>query len=94
MIFFAKPVLTEDLHIVQKEKFSVTCYSYMCDVYIWLKAKHVLETNPYSRQKLLHKDYDRKGSAEETISGRESQGAWRHDELIGGNQPVVKQLWL
>jgi hypothetical protein len=28
MICFAKPVLTEDLYIVQKEKFSVTCYNY------------------------------------------------------------------
>jgi hypothetical protein len=28
------------------------------------------------------------------ISGREYQGAWRQDELIGGKPPVVKQLWL
>jgi hypothetical protein len=25
-------------------------------------------------------------------SGRESQGAWRQDELIGSKPPVVKQL--
>jgi hypothetical protein len=25
-----------------------------------------------------------------TISGREPQGAWRQDELIGGKPPVVK----
>jgi hypothetical protein len=31
MICFAKPVLTEDLYIVHKEKFSITCY--MCDMY-------------------------------------------------------------
>jgi hypothetical protein len=24
------------------------------------------------------------------ISGRESQGAWRQDEMIGGKLPVVK----
>jgi hypothetical protein len=24
------------------------------------------------------------------IDGRESQGAWRQDELIGGKPPVVK----
>jgi hypothetical protein len=24
------------------------------------------------------------------IAGRESQGAWRKDELIGGKQPVAK----
>jgi hypothetical protein len=39
MICFAKPVLTDDLYIVQKEEFSVTCY--MCDMYTWRKAKHI-----------------------------------------------------
>jgi hypothetical protein len=38
---------------------------------------------------MLHKDYDRKGSVEK-ISGRESKGAWRQDELIGGKPSVVK----
>jgi hypothetical protein len=34
---------------------------------------------------MLHKDYDRKGSvARKKNSGRESQGDWRQDELIGG----------
>jgi hypothetical protein len=50
MICFARPVLTEDLCVVQKEEFSVT-------------------------ERMLHKDYDRKGSAEKEISDRESQGA-------------------
>jgi hypothetical protein len=35
----AKPVLTEDLCIVQKEEFSITCY--MCDMYTWWTAKHI-----------------------------------------------------
>jgi hypothetical protein len=26
----------------------------------------------------------------ENIEGRESQGAWRQDKLIGGKPPVVK----
>jgi hypothetical protein len=32
---------------------------------------------------MLYKDYDRMGSVEKKkkISGRESQGAWRQDEL-------------
>jgi hypothetical protein len=38
---------------------------------------------------MLHKDYDFKGSVEK-IADRESQGAWRQDELIGGKPPVVK----
>jgi hypothetical protein len=39
---------------------------------------------------MLHKDYDRKGSVEEKISGRESQGAWSQDELIAGKSPAMK----
>jgi hypothetical protein len=38
---------------------------------------------------MLHKDYDRKGSVEK-IFGRDSEGAWRQDELISGKPPVVK----
>jgi hypothetical protein len=34
----AKPVLTEDLRVVQNN-FSITCY--MCEMYIWRKAKHI-----------------------------------------------------
>jgi hypothetical protein len=39
---------------------------------------------------MLHKDYDSKGSVEKEISGRDPQGAWRQNELIGGKLPVVK----
>jgi hypothetical protein len=39
---------------------------------------------------MLHTDYDRKGSVAKKICGRESQGALRQDELIGGKPPVVK----
>jgi hypothetical protein len=39
---------------------------------------------------MLHKEYYRKSSVEKKISGRELQGAWRQDELIGGKPPVVK----
>jgi hypothetical protein len=38
---------------------------------------------------MLHKDYNGKRSVEKN-TGRESQGAWRQDELIGGKPPVVK----
>jgi hypothetical protein len=38
---------------------------------------------------MLHNDYYRQGSVKK-MSGRESQGAWFHDELIGGKPPVVK----
>jgi hypothetical protein len=38
---------------------------------------------------MLHKDYDCKDSVEK-VSGRDSQGAWRQDELIGGKPPVIK----
>jgi hypothetical protein len=39
---------------------------------------------------MLHKDYDRKGSVAKKIPGRESQGAWRQDELIGAKPQVLK----
>jgi hypothetical protein len=40
---------------------------------------------------MLHKNYDGKGSvAKKKISGRETQGAWYQDELIGGKPPVMK----
>jgi hypothetical protein len=42
---------------------------------------------------MLHKPYEGKYSVEKN-AGRESQGACRRDELIGGKPPVVKYLWL
>jgi hypothetical protein len=39
---------------------------------------------------MLHKDYYLKDSFEEKICGREPQGAWRQDKIIGGKPPVVK----
>jgi hypothetical protein len=45
MICFAKPVLTDDLYVVQKKYISVTCYK--CDVYAWLKAKHIHKRQPH-----------------------------------------------
>jgi hypothetical protein len=48
-----------------------------------------LEGTQFSSERMLHKDYDLKGSVEK-ISGYEPQGAWRQDQLISGKQPVVK----
>jgi hypothetical protein len=40
---------------------------------------------------MLRKDYDRKGSVEKKkVSSRESQEAWRQDELIGRKPAVLK----
>jgi hypothetical protein len=44
----------------------------------------------FSSENKLHKDYERKGSVEKKISGRDPQGAWRQDEVIGGKPPVLK----
>jgi hypothetical protein len=56
------------------------------------KAKHIHRRQIHFlvSERVLHKDYDRKGSVEKIFSGRESQGVWRQDELIGGKPPVVK----
>jgi hypothetical protein len=47
---------------------------------------------PESVREDVYKYYDRRCSIEEKDSGRESQGARRQDELIGGIPPVVKYL--
>jgi hypothetical protein len=39
---------------------------------------------------MLRKEYDRNGSVVKKISGRDHQGAWRQDELIGGKEPFVR----
>jgi hypothetical protein len=65
MICFAKPVPAEELHIVQEEEFSITCY--MCDTFdkrpsIFIRGKPIL-----SLERMLHKDYDYQGSFEENL---------------------------
>jgi hypothetical protein len=39
---------------------------------------------------MLHKDYNSKYSIGNKITGCDSQGACREEELIGGKPPVVK----
>jgi hypothetical protein len=41
---------------------------------------------------MLHKDYNRKCSVEKNI-GRESQWAWRPDEMIGGKSDTDCEMW-
>jgi hypothetical protein len=69
MICFAKPGVTEDLCVVQKEGFSVTCY--MCDTYTLQRPSIFIRDKPiFSSERMLHKDYDRKGSVENTKKRR------------------------
>jgi hypothetical protein len=77
MICSVKPVLTEDLCVVQKEEFSIAVRK----VNLTKDQAYSQETNSSSR---------RKSSVDKKISGRGSRGAWRQDELIGGKFPVVK----
>jgi hypothetical protein len=39
----------------------------MCDTYTWRKAKHIHETPILSSVRMLHKDYDRKGSVKKSL---------------------------
>jgi hypothetical protein len=49
----------------------------------------------FSSERMLHKDFDRKGSfAEKKVCSREPRGGWRQDERIGCKPPVVQYLWL
>jgi hypothetical protein len=89
MICFAKPGLTEDLYVAHMEESSIKYY--MCDTYTWQRLNIFIRDKPiFSSDRMLHKDYDRKGSVAKNISCDESQGAWHQDELIGGKTPVVK----
>jgi hypothetical protein len=57
----------------------------------WRGPAAIVNDRPIlSSERMLHKDCNRKCSLENIISGRESQGACRQDELIGGKQPIVK----
>jgi hypothetical protein len=59
----------------------------MCDTYTWRKVKHIHKRKTHL---LVREDYDRKGSVEKIVSGRESEEAWRQDQMIGGKLSVVK----
>jgi hypothetical protein len=64
----------------------------MCDTYTWQRRSLFIRDKPiHSSERALHKDYYRKGSVakKKKISGREPQGPWRQDQLIGGKPPVV-----
>jgi hypothetical protein len=67
MISFAKPGLTEDLYIVQREEFSITCY--MCVTHTWKKRPSIfIRGKPIlSSERMLHKDYNCRGSVEKNL---------------------------
>jgi uncharacterized protein (DUF2225 family) len=60
MMCFAKPVVTVDLYLMQKEEFLITCY--MCNMIF------IRENLTFSSERMLHKDYGRKGSVEKKKS--------------------------
>jgi hypothetical protein len=39
---------------------------------------------------MLHEDYEASVRLKKRIAGRESQGAWHQDKLIGGKPQVIK----
>jgi hypothetical protein len=57
----------------------------------WRGPAAIVNDRPIlSLERMLCKDYDCRCSIEKINSDRESQGARRQDELIGGKPPVVK----
>jgi hypothetical protein len=63
----------------------------MCDIYAWERRSFFIRGNPIlSSEKMLHKDYDCKGSVAKKISACERQGAWHQDKLIGSKPSVIK----
>jgi hypothetical protein len=58
MIYFVKRIPTEDLYIVHKEEFSITC-----DTYSWKRRSLIIRDNPIlSLERTVDKDYNHKGS--------------------------------
>jgi hypothetical protein len=89
IICIAKSGLTEELYILWKEYFSITCY--MCDMYFWRRWSILIRETPIlSSEGMLHKDYVCKVLVAKKKTGREPQEVWRQDELIGAKRPVVK----
>jgi hypothetical protein len=65
-------------------------YDYKSLIFKYARSGNLCTTENYNIDRMLYKKYYRKGSDEKKISGRESQGAWRQDELIGGKLPSIK----
>jgi hypothetical protein len=57
----------------------------MCDTYAWKRGKH-----NHKRQAHPPLREDVTLGLTKRISGRDSRGAWRQDEVIGGKPTVVK----
>jgi hypothetical protein len=56
-----------------------------------MRCVHLTRAKPILLPKrILHKDYDHKGSVAKQISLCDSEGAWKKDELTGGELEVVK----
>jgi hypothetical protein len=65
-------------------------YVRMPDYAVIVSSGIIIRNNPnFSSERMLHKVYYRKDLVKK-ISGRESQGAWRQDELISSKSQVVK----
>jgi hypothetical protein len=75
----------------ENKEFSITCYMNMYVHTLDKRPSIFMRDKPiFSSKRMLHKDYDSKGSVEKKISCCESQGAWRRDELIDGKSAVIK----
>jgi hypothetical protein len=85
MICFAKPVLVR------------SAKGRICNNMLYVRYVHLIEAKPIHegqthsrvREDVNIRTVTVRAQSKE-ISGREPQGAWRQDELIGGKPPVVK----
>jgi hypothetical protein len=67
MICFPKPVLREDLYVVKRKEFSVTAICAICKL-DERPSKFTRDKTIFWSERMLHKDYHRKGSVGERIS--------------------------
>jgi hypothetical protein len=92
MICFAKPVQIEDLYTAQKAEFSINIL-YVRYVGLTKSQAYSNATTPSSRQRGCYIRAMTERFQLKKISGRETQGACRQDELNGGKPPLIKYLW-
>jgi hypothetical protein len=87
MICFAKPLIAEDVSSTKGRLFNNMLY--VRDVYL-TKAKHIhkRQTHLLVREDVTYALCSQGFSCTKN-SGRESQGDWRQDELIGSRPPVI-----
>jgi hypothetical protein len=61
----------------------------MCEMHTWRKAKHIHKRQTRRQRAYYVRAITAKVQLKKKISDSGTEGAWRQDEMIGGNPSVV-----